>query len=95
MADRPEISLHELAVYRVLKSAESWLSNSDITAAVRARGIKVSARTVRLHTARMVEAGVIERAPVFPGHRFKVASKVPKVARNYVARLQEADEVFE
>jgi len=92
--DRPTVSAHELAVYRTLRAARSWVTNAELARRIEETGIKISARTVRSHTARMVDAGVVYRVELTPAHAFALAKKPPKTAAGYLARLREADEAF-
>lgn len=91
MAERNEISRHEVDVFRALVlNADSWQTNTDIAAACQA----VAPRTVRAVTLKLVQLGVLDQAEVFPAHRFRLASKAAKRNRGYVDRLHRAAEVF-
>ncbi len=72
-----------------LAQPKTWLTNKDVEAVA-----KVSDRTVRLHTKRMAEIGIIDQAEVFPGHRYRFAAKGAKRDLAYVTRLEKAMEVF-
>jgi hypothetical protein len=87
---RDEISRHETAIYRVLHgSAPRWLTNAEI-----AKAAGVARRTARLHTQRYAELGLIERAAVFPGHRFRWSIEAERRNADYVGRLRHALDVF-
>jgi len=65
-----DVSIHEVLVYLVLKAAGTrWMSNDEIAAATPS----VAKRTVRTHTMRLAHLGILERAYVFPGHRYRMA----------------------
>jgi len=90
--EKSEVSIHELKVYLVLRGDESkWLTNSEIAQQIEGA---ISARTVRAHTAKLVKAGLVDQAEVFPGHRFRWASKAGKRNGGYLQRLEKAREVF-
>jgi len=91
-----EISPHELLVYLVLKSNKGeWLTNTEIgNLAEGMSTIRFSPRTVRAHTARMVEAGLVDRVPVFPAHKFRLAAKTAKQDSAYLKKLELAHTVF-
>ena len=61
------ISTHEVRVYLAIKSAQRWLTNKDIQMLVG----DIANRTVRHHTLKLVNLGLIDQAEVFPGHRFR------------------------
>ncbi|MEO3856204.1 hypothetical protein [Acrocarpospora sp. B8E8] len=89
--ERSEISRHEIEVLKVLSGNQtSWLSNAEIAA--RAQG--VAPRTVRATTLKLVKAGVLDQAEVFPGHRFRLADRAAQRNRGYFDRLHRAAEVF-
>jgi DNA-binding IclR family transcriptional regulator len=55
----------------------------------------VAPRTVRAHTVRLVELGLLDRrAEVFPGHRFRWSEKAAKGNTTYLTRIGEAADVF-
>jgi DNA-binding CsgD family transcriptional regulator len=85
-----EISVHEVRVYEVLRTAASWLSSKDI-----ALWAKVAPRTARHHALRLVRLGVVDRAEVFPAHRYRLSDFADKRNRGYVDRLHRAAEVLE
>lgn len=88
--ERSEISTHEVKVYLALKSMpEKWLSNAEVSEMA-----KVSPRTVRSHTLRLVKLGILDQAEVFPAHRYKFSSKGEKRNRSYAIRLDQAAEIM-
>lgn len=86
-----EVSIHELKIYLALKGDSSrWLTNAQIAEKIGG----IAERTVRAHTSRLVSAGLVERAEVFPGHRFRLSQKADKRGDGYLQRLEKAREVF-
>ena len=86
-----EISRHEVAVYRVLTGHPGErLTNEAIAAAAP----DVKPRTVRAHTRRLAELGIVDVAEVFPGHRYRYSEKASKRNRAYLLRLEKAAGVF-
>lgn len=89
-AERNEVSLHEVRVFLALKGKpEEWLTNLEIS---KASG--VNQRTTRLHTIRLVQLGMLEKAEVFPAHRYRWSAKGARRNAAYSQRLQTAAEVF-
>ena len=89
--ERDEITKHEVKVYRVIsQNPEKWFSNQEI--ADRLNG--VSGRTIRLHTKRFVQLGLVDLAEVFPRHKYRWSAKADKRNYSYLSRLKQADEVF-
>ena len=87
--EHPEISLHQIKVYRYVADTGTWLSNRDIAAAT-----GVAPRTVRQHTLRLVHLGIFDQADVFPGHQYRYSEQAPQRNKAYLLRLQEADRVL-
>lgn len=81
-----EIGLHELRVFQVVQASEGWVTSETVAARA-----KVAPRTARTHCLRLAGAGVIDRAAVFPGHRYRMAGKPDKA---YMLQLKRAQEVF-
>lgn len=89
--EQNEISIHELRVYLILRNNKTkWLSNTEIAAQIDG----IAKRTVRAHTSKLVKAGLVDQAEVFPGHRFRWAVKADKRNGGYLQRLEKAREVF-
>ena len=88
--ERNEISIHEVRIFLFLKkNLEKWITNKQIS-----EGTKVSERTVRAHTLKLVKMGILNQAEVFPAHRFRYSDKADKRNRGYFERLTSACEVF-
>jgi hypothetical protein len=88
--ERSEISRHEVTLYRaLLASPERWFTNQELS-----EQTKLPGRTVRLHTHRFVELGMLDLAEVFPAHKYRWSSKSGKRNAAYLQRLQQADGVF-
>jgi DNA-binding transcriptional regulator PaaX len=61
--ERSEVSRHEVLVYAALSSNKGrWLSNAEIAAALQPG---IAERTVRAHTHRLVDLGLLDQAEVF------------------------------
>lgn len=88
--ERNEISIHEVKVYLALKNGQRWMSNQDIAKELSS----IAARTVRAHTLKLVNLGILDQAEVFPGHRYRWSEKGVKRNISYVKRLEGAAEVF-
>ena len=65
-------------------------TNAEIGAECQA----VASRTVRAVTLKFVRLGLLERAYVFPGHKFRVAEKAQQRNQGYLDRLYFAADVF-
>jgi len=79
-----QISLQEVSIYRFLSShPETWFSNSDIAKEVEG----VALRTIRAHTKRFFELGIVEKVNVFPGDRFRFSGATK--SQDYIQRLEE------
>lgn len=87
--ERNEISIHEVRVYLALKAAGDWMTHADI-----ANASGVNPRTVRAHTLRLVGLGLLDKAEVFPAHRYRLAQKADKRNASYAQRLEHARSVF-
>lgn len=89
--ERNEISIHEVKIYNALKTnQDKWLTNADIEGMIEG----VSRRTVRAHTLKLVQLGLLDQAEVFPAHRYKWSGKGAKRNTAYSIRLEKAAEVF-
>ena len=87
--EQAEISEHQWKIYDCLIKGQRWMSNREI-----AEFTGVSLRRVGFHTKNLVQLGILDQAEVYPGHRFKVASKAEKRNFGYIQRLQQAGEIF-
>jgi hypothetical protein len=87
-----KISLHELLVFAAFSHTKGeWLTNDEVAARVTP---SVRPRTVRLHTKRLADAGILDQAPLFPAHRYRLTEHVPQRGTSYLTRLHGAAEVF-
>jgi hypothetical protein len=84
------ISRHEARVYCALKCAQGWLTNDDIQQAVG----DIASQTVRAHTLKLFNLGLIDRAEVSPPHRLRWSEKGEKQNPAYAKRLTSAAEIF-
>ena len=90
--ERNGISLHELLVFAAFtRTKGKWLTNVEVAEMV---APSVRPRTVRLHTKGLADVGILEQAPVFPGHRYRLGEHVPQRGTSHLTRLQRAAEVF-
>ncbi len=89
--ERSEVSIHEVLIADQLRTHASWMTNADIAAALTGR---VTERTVRAHTLKLVRSGLVDQAEVFPAHRFRWSEQGSKRNRGYFDRLGRAAEVF-
>ena len=85
--DGDQISKHECLVYMALRDAEGWLSNADLAALLDG---DVKPRTIRLHTKRLRDLGIIHSEFTFPGYRHQASQDGRD--ENYVTRLERAIE---
>jgi hypothetical protein len=65
-----------------------------LTTAAAAQAAKVSSRTARLHTSRLVELGVLDVRRLFPASRFRPAKATGGEGRAYPERWGQARAVF-
>ena len=87
--DRKTVSIHEVRIFQSLKSKSTWLTSEEVS-----EQAKVAPRTARMHLLRFSKAGLCERAEVFPGFRYKLASDARKRSPELFGRLVEASEQF-
>ncbi len=89
--ERSEVSIHEIRVFNVFRANPGrWMSNHDVAA--KTEGI--AHRTVRAHTGKLVKAGILDQAEVFPGHRYRLSEMAAKRNPAYTRRLEQAASVF-
>lgn len=87
---REEVSIHEVAIYKVFCGAgKAWLTSAEL--AVRA---KVAPRTARGHALKLVRLGVVDQAQVFPGYRYRLIEPETERNHDYVDRLHHAASVL-
>jgi hypothetical protein len=90
--ERNEVSLHEVKIYLVLFGHQDrWLSNTEILTLI---GNGVSRRTIVGHTNRLFQLRLVDRAEVFPAHRFRWSPHAEQRNGGYARRLKEASIVF-
>jgi DNA-binding IclR family transcriptional regulator len=84
------ISPHEVRLLLVFRQrADEWLTNN-----VLAQEARVSPRTARAHTDRLVRLGVLEEQQLYPGPVFRLADQPGEEAREYLDRVEKAREIF-
>lgn len=86
-----QISLHLVKVWRFVKDRKDWFTAQDVKDAT-----QVAERTSRNHITRLVKAGILESAPLFPEHRYRLAGGKPMArgGHEFVQRLDKASEIF-
>lgn len=87
-----EVSVHEALVARALRNSGAWMTHHDIRAAITT--MAVADRTVRHHVLRLVGLGLVDKAEVFPAHRYRWSEMAGKRNLAYLQRLDRAIEVF-
>jgi DNA-binding IclR family transcriptional regulator len=89
-SERSEVSLHEIKVLHALMSnPDKWLTHKEISQTSR-----VNERTTRAHTLRLVKLGMLEKAEVFPAHKYRWSAKASKRNAAYAQRIEQAIQVF-
>lgn len=82
------ISVHEVRLLLAFQQdADAWMSNAEA-----AETAKISPRTARLHTSRLVELGVLDVQRLFPASKFRPAKEPGEEGRAYLDRWQQARE---
>ena len=85
-----QITRHQVDVWiTVRNSGPHGLSSNEIAARTELPG-----RTVRSHALRLMQLGIFEEVKTYP-LRYRMASGPSQRARLYLARLEEAAEVYE
>ena len=83
-----EISPHQVKTHQVLAAKrDQWLTNQDLARLLP----DVAGRTIRQHTKRLTEMGVLEESRLFGGCRYRYL-KTPN--RRAVEQLNHAAEAF-
>ncbi len=86
-----EVSAHEVKIFLALGAAHpEWLTNKDIASRLQ----DVAPRTVRAHTLKLVQLGIVDQAEIFPGHRYRLSDKAEKRNRAYTNRLLQAADIL-
>lgn len=84
------ISVHEVRLLLLFQTQpERWLTNSEAASAA-----KISPRTARLHTSRLVEIGVLDVQRLFPASTFRLGKRPGEAGLAYLERWRQAREVF-
>src|SRR5262245_691416 len=92
MNDRTEVSVQEVRVARALQERrDRWSTPEQLYAELEGR---VSPRTVRLHTRRLAEAGLVEVREVFPAWLYRWAPDAERHGAQQLARIRAAEEAF-
>lgn len=82
-----EVSPHEVRVFRAL-NAVTWATSQEVSTRA-----DVAPRTARKHLTRLVQAGLVEEARVFPGHRFRLTAAATE-GTDYTDRLAAAEDAM-
>jgi prophage antirepressor-like protein len=88
--EHAEISLHRLAVWRVLRESDAPLDNRDI-----ARLSGIGERTVRSHTRYLMQLGFLEVYETFPRHLYAIAENPNLPQTAYWQRLEKIRAIVE
>lgn len=89
--EKNEISIHEIRVFAVLSGAkDTWMTSKEIAKLA----APISDRTVRAHTLKLVQLGLLDQAEVFPAHRYRLSPKMDKRNGSYLRRITAAADVF-
>lgn len=84
------ISRHEVRVLLVFRqSPERWLDNAQV-----AEAANINPRTARLHTAKLVELGVLDVQRVFPASKFRLGRSPGLAGRAYLDHWEQAREAL-
>ena len=84
------ISAHEVRLLLVFRgNADRWFDNAQV-----AEAAKISPRTARLHTSRLVELGVLDVERVFPASKFRLAGTPSEAGHAYLRRWEKAREAL-
>jgi DNA-binding transcriptional ArsR family regulator len=83
-----QISAHEVRIYLSVADGAWWTCHELSSKA------DVAERTARHLSRKLAGLGVLEVERVFNGYRYRLAIKPPKAAREHLARLEKAREVF-
>jgi predicted ArsR family transcriptional regulator len=84
-----EVSEHLFRIYVTLRDSDSWLTAQQV-----AKKAKVAPRTARHHTTRLVSAGLLAQADVFPGPRYRFVKPVNGSTKAIVQKIEAAGKVF-
>lgn len=79
----PTISRHEVQVFKALLATREWISVAEL-----AKLAEVAPRTARAHATKLTDRGLVERAEVFPGYRYRITRNA--VRSTYDAELRSA-----
>lgn len=85
-----QVSTQFVAVYQVLASASGWLTNTEI-----AQQARVEPRTTRAHTACLASLGIVDKAEVFGGYRFRLRQSPALEALAHRARIEDAAKIMD
>jgi DNA-binding transcriptional ArsR family regulator len=87
--EKPTISRHLLQVYLSFLATRGWMTSNEV-----AEASNVAPRTARAHVACLVALGVLDKASVFPGIRYRLSDRAKHRNHAFVRRLEEARSVF-
>ena len=85
------VSKQEVLVYLAFKAnSDRWMTNEEVASLV--PGLAV--RTVRAHTRRFTNLGILERVVLSPAHKFRFIWRRNGTAAAHVAHLERAAEIL-
>jgi predicted transcriptional regulator len=82
-----QISEQEVSIYRMLSTQHEWFDSGAIV-----RHCDMARRTVNRHLAHWAKLGLVERAAVYPGYRYRWVEQPPM--SEYLLRLVGADGIL-
>jgi len=90
LARMSEISIHEIRVCQALRSDTGrWFTSKDIAMAA-----DVALRTANAHSRRLAQLGIVDRAEVFPGNRYRWSALAETRNGSYCDKIKSAAQVL-
>lgn len=87
--NQSEVSIQEVRFFSALKADPSWRTSKELAAAA-----DIAPRSARAYALKWARKGILEKAAVFPGNRYRLAAKAFQIDGAYLIRLERAREVF-
>jgi predicted ArsR family transcriptional regulator len=84
-----EVSEHLAKLFLAAEKAEKWMTSKEL-----AKQAGVSDRTARAHCLKLVKAGILDQAEVFPAHRYRLSKMADKRNKTFLARIRQAAEIL-
>ena len=83
------ISANTVLVFRALRNAKGWVTVKSLTDRT-----KLKTRTIRAMVTKFKGAGLLEEYKVWGGYRYKLAETKTKSAKDFEARLLDAEKLW-